>query len=92
MYTHVIPLQFAALQLTINKIKGCYQLPEPQLLIVLVQIAISPTWHSFSKPAWKSRGAEYTKVAHVTELELKTLGGRTGSAIPYSPTQGTEIL
>lgn len=37
---------------------------------------------------WKSRGAEYTKVAHLTEQEPhKALGGRTVSAISYSPTQ-----
>lgn len=53
---HKIPPQFSAFQLTINKIKGCYQLPEPQLTIVLVQIVLSPLWHSFSKPVWKSRG------------------------------------
>lgn len=52
---HIILPQFSALQLTINKIKGCHQLPEPQLAIVLVQIVVSPTQHSFSKPIWKSR-------------------------------------
>lgn len=77
--THVIPPQFAASQLHEQN---------QRLLSATWATAHYSTCPSFSKPVWKSSGAEHIKVTHLTELEPdKALGGRTGSAIPYSPTQ-----